>query len=846
MNSQRTEDTNHRHAVPAFAPQSVSSAERADLLAARLADGLARAWHRGDRLRAEDLLAATVFLVDHPAAGWIVVFEEICQRRVLGPPPTLDEFLDRFPRWEVEIRRTFADIPIGPRFPACGESVAGCRLVTELGRGAAGRVFLAVQDDLAGRPVVLKMTPCAGFEHLSLARLLHSHIVPLYFVQDLPERNVRVLAMPYLGGASLEQVLEELACLPIRRRRGRHVLEAMDRIQARLPVRLPVTGPARTLWKRSSYSESISWLGACLAEALHYAHERGLVHLDLKPANVLLAGDGQPLLLDFHLARAPVPAGGGSDERFGGTPGFMAPEHRLAFDAVRAERPIPQTVDGRSDLYALGMVLYVALGGEPPPEGERARPLQLWNPGIGRGLSDILGKCLEIDPARRYTAAADLAADLHRYLANQPLCGVRNRSLVERWHKWRRRRPQALVAGLMTRSVFVALLALVVVGGFLFTGRYREARAALDEGKVCLKQGRSEEAERALTRGLERVEGLPGTDSLIRELYEERRRARRELFARRLHEEADRLRFLSDPETLSAEAARRLADRCERIWSQRDTVLSDPDSGDVAEQVRTDLLELVVQLSRWRVRAAPSADKAAARMQAVAVLAEAERLAGSGPALARERADHLAALGDAAGTRAALSRAATEPRSEWEQYALGRALLAANELEAAAAALARAVSSRPGAFWPNFYQGVCAHRRGRYAEAVEAFQVCVALAPEAAACYCNRGLALAALGRDADARRDFDRSLELDADLAAARLARAALALKQGRSNDAEKDLQRALTDGADPAAVFFNFALVYFARQDNTAARAALRTCLEHRPDHPAARDFLRRLGPR
>src|SRR5262249_50068896 len=150
---------------------------------------------------------------------------------------------------------------------------------------------------------------------------------------------------------------------------------------------------------------------------------------------------------------------------------------------------------------------------------------------------------------------------------------------------------------------------------------------------------------------------------------------------------------------------------------------------------------------------------------------------------------------------------------------------------------------RPNAFWPNFYQGVCAHRRRQYAEAVEAFRVCVALAPKAAPCYCNRGLALAALSRDADARLDFDRSLEIDPSLASARLARAALALKQGRADDADADLRRALADGADPAAVHFNLALVHLAHEDRIAAVTALRACLHYRPDHGDGRALLQRL---
>jgi len=177
---------------------------------------------------------------------------------------------------------------------------------------------------------------------------LHAHIVPLYFVHDIPASDLRVLAMPYLGGASLAQLLGELEGIPAKLRRGDDVIRALDRLQGEASARGAPDGPARARWSRSCYPTAVCWLGACLADALHYAHERGLVHLDLKPANVLVAEDGQPLLLDFHLARAPVPAGATSTGWFGGTPGFMAPEQGLALDAVSRGRPVPQAVDARS------------------------------------------------------------------------------------------------------------------------------------------------------------------------------------------------------------------------------------------------------------------------------------------------------------------------------------------------------------------------------------------------------------------------------------------------------------------------------------------------------------------
>src|SRR5262245_50041786 len=89
--------------------------------------------------------------------------------------------------------------PTEPLFPACGETFADCQLLVELGSAPQSRVFLATQPLLANRPVVLKLTPCDGQEHLALARLLHAHIVPLHFVQDFPARNLRMMCMPYLG-----------------------------------------------------------------------------------------------------------------------------------------------------------------------------------------------------------------------------------------------------------------------------------------------------------------------------------------------------------------------------------------------------------------------------------------------------------------------------------------------------------------------------------------------------------------------------------------------------------------------------------------------------------------------
>src|SRR5205085_7373030 len=164
-----------------------------------------------------------------------------------------------------------------PQFPAAGESLGDFLLLAEIGRGAQGPVFLASQLSLGDRPVVLKLTPCDASEHLSLARLQHTHIVPLYCVQDHPARGLRALCMPYFGGATLAQLFTALRPTVPANRSGSDLLDALDRIPAVEPIIAPARRALRPAVTEASYAHAVCRLGAGLADALQYAHDRGLV-----------------------------------------------------------------------------------------------------------------------------------------------------------------------------------------------------------------------------------------------------------------------------------------------------------------------------------------------------------------------------------------------------------------------------------------------------------------------------------------------------------------------------------------------------------------------------------------
>lgn len=237
-----------------------------------------------------------------------------------------------------------------------------------LGRGAFGTVYLALQLSLH-RLVALKVARDIGREGRSMARLEHPNIVQVFAERVLSECECRLLCLQYVPGPNLQTVVDSLTDPEHPRDwTGADLLRLIDARLQGPGMMAPGDFQSRLRLEAMSRVQAVCLWGQELSDGLHFAHTAGILHHDIKPANILLSAHGRPLLADFNLAESDEP--GSPREVRGGTLLYMAPETLADFlhaeDSRPAETP-PFTIRQRADVYSLALVLVQLLFGRLPP-----------------------------------------------------------------------------------------------------------------------------------------------------------------------------------------------------------------------------------------------------------------------------------------------------------------------------------------------------------------------------------------------------------------------------------------------------------------------------------------------
>jgi formylglycine-generating enzyme required for sulfatase activity/tRNA A-37 threonylcarbamoyl transferase component Bud32 len=545
-------------------------------------------------------------------------------------------------------------------------------LLRELGRGAQGVVFLA-EDIKLRRKVALKMLTGAGIDSRDVrerfqreaeltSKFEHPGICGVHEIGSVD--GVPYIAMQYVQGMTLASILE--------RARAGHTDELSTAASESVTIAPGISSKGQQLHDLIKLIERT-------ARALHVAHEADLVHRDVKPGNIMVTPEGNPVLLDFGLARD-LGAEGKALTQSGqiiGTPLYLAPEQ---ISAARG------SVDRRTDVYALGVILFECLTLERPFDattwdqlfhqilhGELPSPRRI-NPRIPQDLCTIIEVAMEREQPRRYQTALALAEDLRRVRAFEPI-QAKAAGPLARALKWAKRNP-----GRATAAGAAAVFAFVGVSAFAYQAlaRQRIVRANLQRAGELIAAGDLDGSLEATARALERDPRSP-------EALEFKARIERE-------REAHKREELHGQDAAQAEAARaeaaahharyietyqRMRDLSDEVLRDRDSVFSRSASAGERESFAAkerELQQLQVESQTTLVAYEEALQRAARRETPWGEVSDATEQALAEYYMVRWRT--ASATGDEAWTTAMRTAAEQhDRRHEYERELLGRGTL---------------------------------------------------------------------------------------------------------------------------------------------------------------------------
>ncbi len=436
--------------------------------------------------------------------------DEYVTRKQAGESPAISEYCHRYPQFATQIRELFPMLSmlehakhdsdaqqITPVPPP--ERIGEYMLLREIGRGGMGVIYSARHAEV-GRKVALKILPqrvsndqraLARFrrEARAIAGIHHTNVVPLFEFGE--HQGHHFLVMQLIDGESVDRIIADLRNgttddslqSVVARITGDHEVRfSKEEGDTSASGRVAISNATTSNKDIPQRYRDVAELGCQIAAALEYAHRRGIIHRDVKPSNILLDRQGVAWLTDFGLAKT-------DDEEltqtgdFLGTLRYMAPER---FHGI---------CDGRSDVFALGLTLYELIvlrpAFEPSDrielihaiETQSPKSIRELNSDVPRDLETIISKAIQPEPNMRYATAGDMAEDLQRFLADEPI-RARQFSLAERFFRWRRR--NAALANSLTSLVLVVLL--MVIGAFAASIRENRLRLQAEESAEAATQ----------------------------------------------------------------------------------------------------------------------------------------------------------------------------------------------------------------------------------------------------------------------------------------------------------------------------------------------------------------------